>query len=70
MSVLRMSNHVAASSMSSVAAYSRGRAVDFRMGWVLAAGGALGSVFPFIIMLLMLLIRPTGLFGWKTIERV
>ena len=33
-------------------------------------GGALGSVFPFIIMLLMLLIRPTGLFGWKTIERV
>ncbi len=33
-------------------------------------GGALGSVFPFIIMLLMLLIRPTGMFGWKTIERV
>jgi branched-chain amino acid transport system permease protein len=33
-------------------------------------GGALGSVFPFIIMLVMLLIRPTGLFGWKTIERV
>jgi len=33
-------------------------------------GGAIGSVFPFIIMLLVLLIRPTGLFGWKTIERV
>jgi len=33
-------------------------------------GGAIGSVFPFIIMLLMLLVRPTGLFGWKTIERV
>ena len=33
-------------------------------------GGALCSVFPFIIMLLMLLIRPTGMFGWKTIERV
>lgn len=33
-------------------------------------GGALGSVFPFIIMLMILLIRPTGLFGWKTIERV
>ncbi|MNZ65295.1 High-affinity branched-chain amino acid transport system permease protein LivH [compost metagenome] len=33
-------------------------------------GGALGSVFPFIIMLVMLLIRPTGMFGWKTIERV
>ncbi len=33
-------------------------------------GGALGSVFPFIIMLMVLLIRPTGMFGWKTIERV
>mgnify|MGYP005805586177 FL=1 len=33
-------------------------------------GGALGSVVPFIIMLVMLLIRPTGMFGWKTIERV
>mgnify|MGYP002723461773 FL=1 len=33
-------------------------------------GGALGSVFPFIIMLVVLLIRPTGMFGWKTIERV
>ncbi len=39
-----MSNHVAASSMSSVIAYSRRRAVDFRMGGVLAAGGAAGSV--------------------------
>lgn len=33
-------------------------------------GGALGTVFPFIIMLVVLLIRPTGMFGWKTIERV
>jgi branched-chain amino acid transport system permease protein len=33
-------------------------------------GGAIGSVFPFIVMLSMLLIRPTGLFGWKTIARV
>ena len=33
-------------------------------------GGSLGSVFPFIIMLLVLLIRPTGMFGWKTIQRV
>ncbi|MDW5444197.1 branched-chain amino acid ABC transporter permease [Polaromonas sp. SM01] len=33
-------------------------------------GGSLGSVVPFIIMLVMLLIRPTGMFGWKTIERV
>jgi len=27
-------------------------------------------VLPFVIMLLVLLIRPTGMFGWKTIERV
>ena len=33
-------------------------------------GGALGTVVPFIIMLVVLLIRPTGMFGWKTIERV
>lgn len=39
-----LANHVAASSVSSVAAYSRRRAVDFRMGSVLAAGGAIGSV--------------------------
>lgn len=36
-------NHVAASSTSSVIAYGRKRAVDFRMGGVLAAGGAVGS---------------------------
>ncbi|MDB5451228.1 MAG: permease [Phenylobacterium sp.] len=39
-----LANHVAASSMSSVIAYGRRRAVDFRMGGVLAAGGAAGSV--------------------------
>lgn len=33
-------------------------------------GGAVGSVLPFVIMLLILLVRPTGLFGWRTIERV
>jgi branched-chain amino acid transport system permease protein len=33
-------------------------------------GGAVGSVLPFVLMLLVLLIRPTGMFGWKTIERV
>jgi uncharacterized membrane protein YfcA len=36
-------NHVAASSMSSVIAYGRKKAVDFKMGAVLAAGGAAGS---------------------------
>lgn len=33
-------------------------------------GGAVGSVLPYVIMLAILLIRPTGLFGWRTIERV
>lgn len=36
-------NHVAASSTSSVISYTRRRAVDFRMGAVLAGGGAIGS---------------------------
>ncbi|TYR33531.1 branched-chain amino acid ABC transporter permease [Mesorhizobium microcysteis] len=30
----------------------------------------IASVVPFILILLILLIRPSGLFGWKTIERV
>jgi branched-chain amino acid transport system permease protein len=33
-------------------------------------GGAVGSVLPFVIMLLVLLFKPTGMFGWKSIERV
>jgi branched-chain amino acid transport system permease protein len=33
-------------------------------------GGSLGMVFPMIVMLLILFIRPTGMFGWKTVERV
>ena len=33
-------------------------------------GGAVGSVLPFLIMLAILFIRPTGMFGWRTIERV
>lgn len=36
-------NHVAASSVSSVIAYSKKRSVDFKMGAVLASGGAIGS---------------------------
>lgn len=42
--VASMAGHVAASSTSSVLAYSARRGVDFRMGGVLAAGGALGSI--------------------------
>jgi branched-chain amino acid transport system permease protein len=32
--------------------------------------GGVGAVFPFVVMIVILLIRPTGLFGWKTIERI
>lgn len=42
--VASQANHVVASSASSVFAYGRKRAVDFRMGAVLAAGGAVGSL--------------------------
>jgi branched-chain amino acid transport system permease protein len=34
------------------------------------AGGGLASVFPFIIMIIVLIIRPYGLFGLKRIERI
>ena len=33
-------------------------------------GGAVSTVMPYLIMLFILLIRPTGFFGWKRIERV
>jgi uncharacterized protein len=42
--VASLASHVAASSTSSVISYTRARAVDFRMGGVLASGGAVGSV--------------------------
>jgi branched-chain amino acid transport system permease protein len=32
--------------------------------------GGMSLVFPFLIMLIVLLIRPHGLFGWERIERV
>jgi branched-chain amino acid transport system permease protein len=32
--------------------------------------GGVAAVFPFFIMIIVLLIRPSGLFGWKTIERI
>jgi len=32
--------------------------------------GGVAQVFPFVIMIIVLIIRPTGLFGWKTIERI
>ena len=33
-------------------------------------GGGLGEVIPFIVLLLILLIKPYGLFGYKRIERI
>lgn len=33
-------------------------------------GGSVSTVLPYLIMLLILFIRPSGLFGWETIERV
>jgi branched-chain amino acid transport system permease protein len=32
--------------------------------------GAMSQAFPFVIMLIILLVRPQGLFGWKIIERI
>lgn len=45
----------------------QGLAVAYLDPWL---GGAVGSILPFVIMLGILFIRPTGMFGWKTIERV
>ena len=33
-------------------------------------GGGVAAVFPFVIMVVILLVKPSGLFGWKTIERI
>ena len=33
-------------------------------------GGSASSIVPFLFMLVILSVRPTGLFGWRTIERV
>ena len=35
-----------------------------------AIGGSASSIVPYVFMLFMLFVRPTGLFGWRTIERV
>jgi branched-chain amino acid transport system permease protein len=35
-----------------------------------AIGGSASSIVPFVFMLLILLVRPTGLFGWRHVERV
>ena len=32
--------------------------------------GAMSQAFPYVLMLIVLLFRPQGLFGWKIIERV
>ncbi len=33
-------------------------------------GGAMSQIFPFVLMIVVLLVRPQGLFGWKVIERL
>lgn len=33
-------------------------------------GGSASSIVPYLFMLLMLFVRPTGMFGWRSIERV
>ena len=33
-------------------------------------GGSASSIVPFVFMLVILVVRPTGLFGWRNIERV
>lgn len=33
-------------------------------------GGGVAQVLPFILMILILLVRPTGLFGWKSVDRL
>ena len=33
-------------------------------------GGAMSLVFPFMLMIVVLLVRPQGMFGWKVIERL
>jgi branched-chain amino acid transport system permease protein len=37
---------------------------------LMPSGGGLANVFPFIVMILVLLVKPQGLFGLKRIERV
>ena len=37
---------------------------------LMPSGGGLANVFPFIVMILVLIIRPYGLFGLKRIERI
>lgn len=45
----------------------QGLGVGYLDPWI---GAAIGSVLPFVIMVLILFVRPSGLFGWRTIERV
>jgi branched-chain amino acid transport system permease protein len=37
---------------------------------LMPSGGGLANVFPFIVMIVVLIIRPYGLFGLKRIERI
>jgi len=37
---------------------------------LMPSGGGLANVFPFIVMLAVLIVKPHGLFGLKRIERI
>lgn len=52
-----------------------GLIVGLAQGWATGyldpiVDGAVGRVVPYAVMILILLLRPQGLFGWKIIERV
>jgi branched-chain amino acid transport system permease protein len=46
---------------------AQGLATGYFNAWM---GGSVSSVLPYLIMLVILFLKPTGLFGWKIIERV
>lgn len=33
-------------------------------------GGGVAEILPFVFMIIILLVRPTGLFGWKSVDRL
>lgn len=33
-------------------------------------GGGVAQILPFVFMIIILLVRPTGLFGWKSVDRL
>ncbi len=40
------------------------------VGYLDSEIAGISSIFPYLLMIVVILIRPTGLFGWRSIERV